>query len=253
MKLTTTFSKSGKTMYYAVKLDDNYIIKAQSKLKAVEILSNLTASSVVSLAKVKRNWFLIIDGNSFGRLTKTDFLKLQNYLTKTNEITYNEFQIHDTTIETSNQITHQSQLPLLGGNGYSSQWDEKVLHGGLQYRSGDIDFIFQSDAMVLASSESMEYFRLLDTCIRADESSPNQFVRQIATCYRSQLELAFKQRATRDNQQGIRDNQQGIRDNQQGIRRTLIDSIGSACKFLSPDSLARFTQIASSRTHLLAN
>jgi hypothetical protein len=247
MQLTTTFSKSGKTMYYAVKLDDSCTIKTQSRLKAKGILASLNAESVVSLDKVKRNWLLTIDNNCFGRLTKTDFTKLVNYLENLNE---NPNKISNQSQPSRDQIPHQSSLSVLSGNGILEQWSSQILPDRQQLRYRSVDFVLESSNLVFTSSEGLAYLNWIDSQISTDESSSNQFIASCAELERSQLQTAMQQRQLGSDQRQLGSDQRQLGSDQRQLgsdQRNLARRIfGGSSKYVSANTAKRLTSIINS-------
>jgi hypothetical protein len=236
MELTKTYSRTGKTMYHAIQLDENTIIKAQSKVKAVGIIANLKVDSIVNLQKAKRNWFLTIDEVSFGRLTKTDFIKLQKYTqVKNYENSHNENQLQNSSSSQDYQVPYQSQLSVFSGNGSSVRREQEILPDGFELRYRGVKFIHQSSDLVYSSDSGLAYLDWIDSQIQKDESSDNELTRSCAKIEREQLRIAASQRQLGNDQRQL--------GNDQRNTASRILSFGS--KYLPADSIARLTQIAS--------
>jgi phenylpropionate dioxygenase-like ring-hydroxylating dioxygenase large terminal subunit len=199
MQITTTYSKSGKTMYHAVQVNESTTIKAQSKKMAAIIVELLTADSVVELVKMKRNWFLHINSVYCGRITKTDFTKLTN--------TKNE----------NNQTAPESQLSVPSGEESSSEWEIALLPSRSGERIGIIDFIRQSGEDVQGESQFLAYLEQYNSQLQNIESNGSPLEKRLASIRRGQIEVALGQRGIKIDQQRIGEQQQRIGEHQQRI------------------------------------
>jgi hypothetical protein len=199
MQITTTYSKSGKTMYHAVQVNESTTIKAQSKKMAAIIVELLTADSVVELVKMKRNWFLHINSVYCGRITKTDFTKLTN--------TKNE----------NNQTAPESQLSVPSGEESSSEWEIALLPSRSGERIGIIDFIRQSGEDVQGESQFLAYLEQYNSQLQNIESHGSPLEKRLASIRRGQIEVALGQRGIKIDQQRIGEQQQRIGEHQQRI------------------------------------
>jgi hypothetical protein len=203
MQITTTYSKSGKTMYHAVQVNESTTIKAQSKKMAAIIVELLTADSVVELVKMKRNWFLHINSVYCGRITKTDFTKLTN--------TKNE----------NNQTAPESQLSVPSGEESSSEWEIALLPSRSGERIGIIDFIRQSGEDVQGESQFLAYLEQYNSQLQNIESNGSPLEKRLASIRRGQIEVALGQRGIKIDQQRIGEQQQRIGEQQQRIGDSL--------------------------------
>jgi hypothetical protein len=206
MQITTTYSKSGKTMYHAVQVNESTTIKAQSKKMAAIIVELLTADSVVELVKMKRNWFLHINSVYCGRITKTDFTKLTN--------TKNE----------NNQTAPESQLSVPSGEESSSEWEIALLPSRSGERIGIIDFIRQSGEDVQGESQFLAYLEQYNSQLQNIESNGSPLEKRLASIRRGQIEVALGQRGIKIDQQRIGEHQQRIGDSLRSFAKRLKSS-----------------------------
>jgi hypothetical protein len=242
MELTKTYSQTGKTMYHAIQLDKNTTIKAQSKVKAENILSSLKADSVVELIKEKRSWLLHIDGNCFGRLTKIDFTKLQNYLQeKNNENSQNGNQLNNITSSQNDQIPYQSQLSLFSRDGNSLGRKQEILPDRSELRYRAIEFIHKSSDVVFTSSQGLAYLNWVSDQIKSDESSGDTIIAGFASLERDCLTLATDQRQLGAEQRHLGAEQRHLGAEQ---RHTASSLLRTRSKYFKPDTIARLAQIA---------
>jgi hypothetical protein len=74
-------SKTGNKSYFGIEFKQNQI-KAQSRIKALEIVKNIINGVDIKLTKVKRNFNLLADGRDLGRITQTDYFILTQKIIK---------------------------------------------------------------------------------------------------------------------------------------------------------------------------
>jgi hypothetical protein len=203
MQITTTYSKSAKTMYHAVQVNESTTIKAQSKKMAAIIVELLTADSVIELVKVKRNWSLHIDSVYCGRITKTDFTKLTNTKNK------------------NNQTAPESQLSVPSGEEISSEWEIALLPGRSGERIGIIDFIRQSGEDVQGESQFLAYLEQYHAQLQNIESNGSPLEKRLASIRRGQIEVALGQRGIRIDQRQLGAGLQRINDTLQSFAERL--------------------------------
>ena len=222
MKLTTMFSKSGKTKYFGIEFKTGEAVKVQSRTKALDIIKFVSPEAKLELVKdVKGHRFrLHIDNIDCGNISKTAFKQLVN-LTKGNNY-------GNSSSNSNSQSIQQSQLSLSCNSSEVSEVEREVNVEVLpsspqrlcsdRNERGNAGSILAVMERVQNEGNFIQRLEEIDRDLSQREASECEFTRRLAGIRRGQLEIAFEQREITERQQAIREGQQAIREGQRAIR-----------------------------------